>query len=100
MEYGSRGFYVRGRLSSDIRARGEKADFAPNILNLLNQHSLSEGRETGFSFQDINTHIPGLPWRLQWLGRGASTAGDLGSIPNWGTKILQATQCSQKYINR
>lgn len=61
MEYGSRGFYGRGKLSSDIRERGGKADFAPNILNLLNQHSLSEGRETGFSFPDINTHIRDFP---------------------------------------
>ena len=31
---------------------------------------------------------------VQWLGLGASTAGGLGSIPGWGTKISQATQCS------
>ena len=30
------------------------------------------------------------------LGLHASTAGGMGSIPGWGTKILQAAQCSQK----
>ena len=30
---------------------------------------------------------------VQWLGFYASTAGDPGSIPSWGTKILQAMQC-------
>ena len=24
----------------------------------------------------------------QWLGLGISAAGDLGSVPDWGTKIL------------
>ena len=33
---------------------------------------------------------------VQWLGLGASTAGGQGSIPYWGTKILQAEQSSQK----
>ena len=32
----------------------------------------------------------------QWLRIWASTAGDLGSIPSWGTKILHAMQYSQK----
>ena len=39
---------------------------------------------------------------LQWLGLGAFTAVCLGSIPGWGTKISQATRCSQKkkeYMN-
>ena len=30
-----------------------------------------------------------------WLGLWASTAGGLGWIPGWETKILQATQCGQ-----
>ena len=32
----------------------------------------------------------------QWLGLGAFTAVGWGSIPVWGTKILQATQRGQK----
>ena len=32
----------------------------------------------------------------QWLRIWASTAGDLGSIPSWGTKILHAMQYSPK----
>ena len=34
-----------------------------------------------------------------WLRLHASNAGDLGSIPDWGTKISHATQCSQKKKN-
>ena len=33
---------------------------------------------------------------VQWLRLSTSTAGGTGSIPGWGTKILQATQCSPK----
>ena len=32
---------------------------------------------------------------VKWLGLGAFTAVGPDSIPGWGTKILQATQCSQ-----
>ena len=37
----------------------------------------------------------GLCWP-QWLRLHASNAGDAGSIPGQGTKVLHATQCSQK----
>ena len=33
---------------------------------------------------------------VQWLGLCAFTAEGLGSIPDWGTKISQATRHSQK----
>ena len=33
---------------------------------------------------------------VQWLGRCTSTAGGPGSIPAWGTKILQAVQSNRK----
>ena len=32
----------------------------------------------------------------QWLRIWASTAGDSGSIPGWGTKILYTEGCGQK----
>ena len=32
----------------------------------------------------------------QWLGLSALTAGAPGSIPGWGTKILQAAWCGKK----
>ena len=33
---------------------------------------------------------------VQWLGFHASTAGGMGSIPGWGTKILHAVGHGQK----
>ena len=33
---------------------------------------------------------------VQWLRLRASTAGGVGSIPGWGTRIPHASQCSQK----
>ena len=33
---------------------------------------------------------------VQWLGLGAFTAVVLGSIPDWGTEILQAMQAAKK----
>ena len=33
---------------------------------------------------------------VQWLDLCASTAGGMGSIPSWGTKILQAMWHSQE----
>ena len=36
---------------------------------------------------------------VQWLGLHASTAGGMGSIPGWGTKIPQAIQCAKKIKN-
>ena len=33
---------------------------------------------------------------VQWLGPGTVTAGGLGSIHGWGTKILRAAWCNQK----
>ena len=33
----------------------------------------------------------GASLAVQWLGLHTSTAGDPGSIPGWGAKILQAT---------
>ena len=32
---------------------------------------------------------------VQWLGLLASTAGGVGSIPGWGTKIWHAVPCDQ-----
>ena len=40
--------------------------------------------------------IPGNSLVVQWLGHYALTAKSLGSIPGRGTKIPQATWCSQK----
>ena len=33
---------------------------------------------------------------VQWLGLHASSAGGMGLIPGWGTKISHAVWCSQK----
>ena len=37
---------------------------------------------------------------LQWLRLRTSTAGGMGSIPGWGTKILHAAPCGQKNQNQ
>ena len=33
---------------------------------------------------------------VQWSELHASTAGGTGSIPGWGTKVLQDIQCGRK----
>ena len=38
----------------------------------------------------------GTSLAVQWLGPGAFTAVVLGSVPGWGTKILQAAWHGQK----
>ena len=38
----------------------------------------------------------GTSLAVQWLGLCTSTAGSMGSIPGWGTKMPQAAQHSQK----
>ena len=38
--------------------------------------------------EEMNWEFPGF----QWLGLGTLTARVLGSIPGWGTKVLQATR--------
>ena len=38
----------------------------------------------------------GTSLAVQWLGLGTFTAVALGSIPGWGTKILQDMKHSQK----
>ena len=40
--------------------------------------------------------MAGSSLAVQWLGLGAFTAVDPGSIPGWGTKILQAAWGGQK----
>ena len=37
---------------------------------------------------------------VQWLTHHESIAGGTCSIPGWGTKVLQAAQCSQKTKKR
>ena len=38
----------------------------------------------------------GTSLSLQWLGLHTSTAGDVGSIPAWGTRVPYATRCQPK----
>ena len=37
---------------------------------------------------------------IQWLGLHAFAAGDMGSIPGWGTKILQVEQRGKRQTNK
>lgn len=36
----------------------------------------------------------------QWFRLHATTAGDVGSIPDWGPRIPHALQCSQNIKNK
>ena len=45
---------------------------------------------------NLTKYIQGTSLVVQWLRLCASIAGGMGLIPGWGTKILHATQCSQK----
>ena len=49
----------------------------------------SKIEKTGFILSS-SFMVWGLAWCVQWLGLHASTAGGVGSIPGWGTKILHA----------
>ena len=40
----------------------------------------------------------GTSLAVQWLGLRASIAGDVGSIPGWGTKVLQGAAKINKYV--
>ena len=44
----------------------------------------------------LEKNATGTSLAVQWLELHASTAGGIGSIPSWGTKILQAARHSQK----
>ena len=44
----------------------------------------------------IRKTLPGTSLAVQWLRLCASTAGGMGSIPGWGTKIPHAAQYGQK----
>ena len=44
---------------------------------------------------DLKTEL-GNSLVIQWLGLHASTAGGIGSVPGWGTKIPHALWHSQK----
>ena len=41
---------------------------------------------------DSKRSLGGTSLAVQWLRFGASTAGGMGSIPGWGTKIPHAPQ--------
>ena len=49
---------------------------------------------------DIDVQQISTSLAVQWLRHCASTAGDAGSIPGQGTKILHAVRCSQKGKNK
>ena len=43
----------------------------------------------------LTLDVDGTSLVIQWLRLYASTAGGMGLIPGWGTKIPHAMQCSQ-----
>ena len=48
----------------------------------------------------LNVLTFGTSLAVQWLKLCTSTAGGMGSIPGWETKILHAVQCSQNMNNK
>ena len=48
----------------------------------------------------FKNQFSGTSLEAQWLGLGISAAGDLGSIPGWGNKILQTSKHSKKKKNQ
>ena len=49
-----------------------------------------------FFFFFNKTNKTGTSLAVQWLRLCTPNAGGPGSIPRWGTKVLHATECSQK----
>ena len=43
----------------------------------------------------LTSDVDGTSLVIQWVRLYASTAGGMGLIPGWGTKIPHAMQCSQ-----
>ena len=54
------------------------------------------GEGSSFQLTDILRMFSGNSLVIQWLGLHISTAGDPGSVPGQGAKILQDALCSQK----
>ena len=52
--------------------------------------------ETNEKIENLNKEMDGNSLVAQWLRLCAFTADGSGSIPGWGTEILQAAQSSQK----
>ena len=59
--------------------------------------ALHNAQECQIQIENPQTaQVPGNSLVVQSLGLCASTAGDLGSIPGWETRIPQASQHSQR----
>ena len=48
------------------------------------------------SFSLFLKTVSGISVMVQWLRLSPSKAGDVGSIPGWGTRISYAILCDQK----
>ena len=44
----------------------------------------------------FNSLLSGTSLEVQWFRLCTSTAGGTGSIPGWGSRILNAVWCDQK----
>ena len=56
---------------------------------------MTKGRENWALILLVKNMSMGTSLVVQWLRLHASTAGDTGSIPGGGTKILHAAQCGK-----
>ena len=52
----------------------------------------------GYKIISTSLRIFRTSFMVQWLRVCAPAAGGVGSIPGWGTKILNAASCSQKTV--
>ena len=74
---------------------GNKANTKPlSSSTLLKDMFSSEEHKRHCTATEVFKQVPSTfthPWTsltIQWLGLCNSTAGGMGSIPGWGTKIL------------
>ena len=70
--------------------------YITQYIKYINNQNLLHGTRNSTQYSVITymeKQSEGIPWRVEWLGLGAST---VGSIPARGTKILQAAQGGQK----
>ena len=80
------------------RAQSCSSDFAALEKERMEEGEIEEERKlvNHKCRKQLNINQSGTSLRVQWLRLHTCTAGDMGSIPGWGTKIPYAEQSDQK----